>query len=99
MAEAYSTRKDPPSGADEALRPDGGLDAGSTIRESAQRQLELMCSTQSSAVQRVSAGNELARLGDPRFRPNGWYLPDESLLGFVEIPAGPFFIGSDPAQD
>jgi len=43
--------------------------------------------------ERVDAGNVLARLGDPRFQANAWYLPDEPLLGFVEIPAGPFVMG------
>ena len=33
------------------------------------------------------------------FRADAWFLPDEVLLGFVEIPAGPFVIGSDPAID
>lgn len=27
------------------------------------------------------------------------YLPDDSLLGFVEVPAGPFVMGSDPGVD
>jgi formylglycine-generating enzyme required for sulfatase activity len=31
----------------------------------------------------------LGRLGDPRFAPDRWYLPDDEMLGFVEIPAGP----------
>lgn len=52
-----------------------------------------------SAVERARAGDTLARLGDPRFRADSWYLPDEPLLGFVEIPAGPFLMGSDPEQD
>jgi formylglycine-generating enzyme required for sulfatase activity len=43
--------------------------------------------------ERVEAGNLLARLGDPRFRSDAWYLPDEPLLGFVEIPGGPFVMG------
>jgi formylglycine-generating enzyme required for sulfatase activity len=43
--------------------------------------------------ERVEAGNVLARLGDPRFHPDAWCLPDEPLLGFVEIPAGPFVMG------
>lgn len=55
------------------------------------------------AVQRVVVGNVLAWLGDPRFDPDAWYLPkltkDEPLLGFVEIPAGPFLMGSDPQKD
>lgn len=33
------------------------------------------------------------------FRADAWFLPDEPLLGFVEIPAGPFLMGSDPAAD
>ena len=33
------------------------------------------------------------------FRPDAWFLPDEDLLGFVEIPAGPFRMGSDPKVD
>ena len=33
------------------------------------------------------------------FRADAWYLPDEPLLGFVEIPAGPFTMGSNPALD
>ena len=37
--------------------------------------------------------------GAPRFRPDAWFLPDEPLLGFVEIPAGPFLMGSDRARD
>ena len=50
-------------------------------------------------VQRAEAGDVLALLGDPRFRADAWFLPDEPLLGFVEIPAGPFLMGSDPRQD
>ena len=48
---------------------------------------------------RARAGNTLARLGDPRFREDAWYLPAEPLLGFVEIGAGPFLMGSDKAHD
>lgn len=33
------------------------------------------------------------------FRSDAWYLPDAKLLGFVEIPAGPFTMGSDPGVD
>ncbi|MDP6415401.1 MAG: SUMF1/EgtB/PvdO family nonheme iron enzyme, partial [Gammaproteobacteria bacterium] len=33
------------------------------------------------------------------FRPAAWYLPDDDLLGFVEVPAGPFVMGSNPALD
>lgn len=50
-------------------------------------------------VERATAGNTLGRLDDPRFRPDAWYLPDEPLLGFVEIPAEPFLMGSNPHHD
>ena len=33
------------------------------------------------------------------FRSDLWYLPDDPMLGFVEIPAGPFIMGSNPALD
>lgn len=33
------------------------------------------------------------------FRDDVWFLPDDELLGFVEIPAGTFIMGSDPAVD
>jgi formylglycine-generating enzyme required for sulfatase activity len=36
---------------------------------------------------------------DGRFRVDAWYLADEPMLGFVEVPAGPFVMGSDPAVD
>ena len=35
----------------------------------------------------------------PGFRADAWFLPDEPALGFVEVPAGPFLMGSDPAVD
>ncbi|MGH2358396.1 MAG: formylglycine-generating enzyme family protein, partial [Candidatus Limnocylindria bacterium] len=49
--------------------------------------------------ERVAAGDTLAQLGDPRFRTDGWSLPAGPLLGFVEIPAGDFLMGSDPDRD
>ncbi len=33
------------------------------------------------------------------YRADAWFLPDDPLLGFVEIPAGRFVMGSDPAID
>jgi formylglycine-generating enzyme required for sulfatase activity len=48
---------------------------------------------------RVSAGDSLAQLGDPRFNPQTWNLPDDSRLGFIEVPAGAFLMGSDPQKD
>jgi formylglycine-generating enzyme required for sulfatase activity/energy-coupling factor transporter ATP-binding protein EcfA2 len=52
-----------------------------------------------STIERARAGDTLARLGDPRFSADAWYLPDEPLLGFVAIPDGPFLMGSNPKQD
>lgn len=37
--------------------------------------------------------------GTTAFRRDLWLLPDEPLLGFVEIPAGPFTMGSDKRRD
>jgi len=51
------------------------------------------------AVDRAEVGNALADVGDLRFQADAWYLPDEPLLGFVEIPAGPFLMGSDDQRD
>lgn len=50
------------------------------------------------AVERASAGDALARLGDPRFRADRWYLPDEDGWGFVEVPAGAFLMGTREAD-
>ncbi|MBI2988815.1 MAG: SUMF1/EgtB/PvdO family nonheme iron enzyme [Deltaproteobacteria bacterium] len=52
-----------------------------------------------SAPERADAGAALALLGDPRFDPEAWHLPKEDLLGFVEMPEGPFLMGSDPEHD
>jgi formylglycine-generating enzyme required for sulfatase activity len=35
----------------------------------------------------------------PRFRADAWSLLDEPLLGFVEIPGGPFVMGTDVTVD
>ena len=43
--------------------------------------------------ERTEAGTCLAKLGDPRFLCEAWNLPDEAMLGFVEIPAGSFMMG------
>lgn len=36
---------------------------------------------------------------EPEFNASSWQLPNEDLLGFVEIPAGSFAMGSDPRVD
>jgi formylglycine-generating enzyme required for sulfatase activity len=33
------------------------------------------------------------------FRADAWFLPDDSLLGFVEVSEGPFLMGSDRTLD
>src|SRR6185436_15050261 len=50
------------------------------------------------AAECVLAGNALAKLGDPRFNPEAFYLPKEDLLGFVQIPAGKFRMGTRKAE-
>lgn len=40
-----------------------------------------------------------AAQNEPTFDPAAWHLPDEALLGFVEIPEEPFAMGSDPRVD
>ena len=44
---------------------------------------------------RCEAGNALNWVGDPRFDPEMWYLPKDNDVGFIEIPAGFFEMGSD----
>lgn len=51
------------------------------------------------ATERALAGDNLAALGDPRFDAGHWHLPNEPLFGFVEIPVGPFTMGSDKQRD
>ena len=56
---------------------------------------DIMADQSRSVKDRVEAGKELWSLGDPRFRADAWFLPGDDLLGFVEIPAGPFLMGSE----
>lgn len=52
------------------------------------------------ARERVAAGDILGQIGDPRFAAAQWHLPcryrgqAEPFFGFVEVPAGPFVMGS-----
>ena len=48
---------------------------------------------------RAACGQALGALGDPRFDPDTWHLPADPTLGFREVPAGPFRMGTDPEQD
>ena len=54
---------------------------------------------QSKPVIRARAGDRLAQLGDPRFDPQRFYLPNDDLLGFVRIPADPNFMIGTRAKD
>lgn len=48
------------------------------------------------AKTRAAAGSALGRIGDHRFHNEDlWCLPKEELLGFVEIPEGEFWMGSN----
>ncbi|MBI1294700.1 SUMF1/EgtB/PvdO family nonheme iron enzyme [bacterium] len=49
--------------------------------------------THVSPILRAKAGDVLGNLGDPRFRADFHHLPDDPMLGFIEIPAGPFKMG------
>ncbi len=51
------------------------------------------------AARAAAAGDVLARLGDMRFSSEFWGLLDDSLLGFIKVEEGPFWMGSDPNQD
>lgn len=62
-----------------------------------------MCSLPTESEPVVQAGRQIFDRTPPvtlaGFRSDVWFLPDDELLGFVEIPAGPFLMGSDPAID
>ncbi|MFP4391130.1 MAG: formylglycine-generating enzyme family protein, partial [Desulfococcaceae bacterium] len=49
--------------------------------------------------ERNEAGTALNWVGDPRFREDFHFLPDDDLFGFVHVPGGPFPMGSDEAKD
>lgn len=67
---------------------------GTTFLETLKRRLQqLMQKSPLPPIERAEAGRHLAKLGDSRFRSDAWSLPNEPLLGFVEIPAGPFQMG------
>ena len=63
------------------------------------RLVELLQSGNLTPVERAEAGDVLAGLGDHRFRADAWALPADLLLGFVEIAAGPFVMGSDKRKN
>ena len=50
------------------------------------------------AVERAQAGAALSVLGDPRFGEDRWGLPVTEDWGFIDIPAGPFHMGTREAD-
>jgi formylglycine-generating enzyme required for sulfatase activity len=82
------------------------VDLSRTMSEPVRQQLELLrCwhvhllgSELFPARERALAGKTLAKLGDPRFDPDRWFLPREPPFGFVEVPAGPFLMGEGKTQ-
>lgn len=64
--------------------------------------LAVMRASPLPALERARAGDLLGQLGDPRFSAESFYLPsgpDEPLWGFVEVPEGAFWMGSDKGRD
>jgi formylglycine-generating enzyme required for sulfatase activity len=56
--------------------------------------------SEAPTVIRCQVGSTLGQLGDPRFHDKRlWCLPKDPMLGFVEVPAGSFNMGSDVTID
>lgn len=58
-----------------------------------------LAGSDSDAERDASAGGVALPERVEGFRADAWFLPDDPLLGFVEVPGGPFTMGSDPAAD
>jgi len=76
------------------------------------RLLRIMRTNEIPPRTRAAAGKTLGRIGDPRFSKEFWHLPvfkpdldendelvPEEMLGFIEIPAGEFWMGSNLPPD
>jgi hypothetical protein len=77
---------------------------GYGLPKAAERRLQDLCLASmrggAPARDRCELGVALGRLGDPRFREDAWFLPTSpEPLGFIEVPEGPFTMGSDPKRD
>lgn len=83
---------------DECDVPDRDIGAGKTLRDI---QYQSLYEDWETAIERLASTilpkntDQQKDWSSPRFREDAWYLPDEPLLGFVEIPAGSFWMGSD----
>ncbi len=64
-----------------------------------ERLAALLVSSELPAEERALAGEHLARLGDPRFDAEAWYLPVDPTAGFLAIAGGEYLIGSDTQKD
>ena len=79
-------------------------DSGEPVRaDCARRIVELLSGANAQAHSRPDVrarqGDALAKLGDPRFDPQRFYLPTDDVLGFVRVPADPeFMIGTRKAD-
>jgi formylglycine-generating enzyme required for sulfatase activity len=59
----------------------------------------MLSGRQGEANERRQAGSVILPDRLDGFRADAWFLPDSELLGFVEIPAGSFTMGSNPGVD
>ncbi len=71
-------------------QPDGGAHYLARVIP---RLVRILRDTPLRALERAEAGQALATLGDPRFRADAWYLPDDDDLGFIKIASGTFTLG------
>lgn len=81
---------------EEDEKPDGGR---AYLQRLLARLLELPHTAFLTMTERAEAGHAMAQFGDPRFAADAWHLPVDATMGFVEIPAGRFNMGSNPRVD
>ena len=82
----------------------GASDRPRLLRPTLAAALTVLLAVAAACERPASSGSPAASLSPlpealDGFRADAWFLPDDDLLGFVEIPAGPFTMGSDPAVD